>query len=109
MATHHAVPGEIVDLETWAQDLIHDRNKAIVKTDYMELARIVIPAGEEFPNHNVSGPIVVHCTRGQTEITVLDKTQLLRSGQLLYLMPGQPHVIRAVIDSVILFTIIFKK
>jgi quercetin dioxygenase-like cupin family protein len=35
-------------------------------------------------------------------------TQALTSGQLLYLMPGEPHSVRAVVDSVVLLTIIFK-
>jgi hypothetical protein len=61
MATHHAAPSEVVDLETWAQDLPKDHAKAIVKTQDMELARLVFRAGEEFKSHKVSGPIVVHC------------------------------------------------
>ena len=32
MATHHASPSEIVDLETWSQDLPGEHAKAIVKT-----------------------------------------------------------------------------
>ena len=63
MATHHAAPSEIVDLETWAQDLPKEHTKAIVKTPEMELARLVFPAGGEFPDHQVSGPIVVHCKK----------------------------------------------
>jgi quercetin dioxygenase-like cupin family protein len=35
-------------------------------------------------------------------------TQALTSGQLLYLMPGEPHAVRAVADSVVLLTIVFK-
>ena len=65
MATHHASPSEIVDLETWAQDLSSEHAKAIVKTPEMELARLVFPAGSEFPDHKVSGPIVVHCIKGE--------------------------------------------
>ena len=49
MATHHAKPGEIVDLQTWAADLPKEHTKAIVKTDEMELIRIVLPAGKGIP------------------------------------------------------------
>ena len=42
MATHHANPGEIVDLQTWAADLPKEHTKAIAKTDDMELIRIVL-------------------------------------------------------------------
>ena len=108
MATHHASPSEIVDLETWAHDLPNEHAKTIVKTHDMELARLVFPSGGEFPNHKVSGPIVVHCIKGEIEFTAMGATQTLKPGQLLYLMPDEPHSIRAIEDAVVLLTIIFK-
>jgi hypothetical protein len=44
MAKHHALPGEIVNLDTWADDLDDEKTKAIVKTDEMELARSLDPS-----------------------------------------------------------------
>ncbi|HZJ96058.1 MAG TPA: cupin domain-containing protein [Thiopseudomonas sp.] len=108
MATHHASPAEVVDLGTWAQDLPNEKTKAIVKTDEMELARLVIPAGKEIPTHKVTGPIIVHCISGEIELTAMGKTQLLMPNQLLYLMSDEPHLVKAVEDSVVLLTIILK-
>ncbi|HEY5702729.1 MAG TPA: cupin domain-containing protein [Gammaproteobacteria bacterium] len=108
MATHHASPAEIVDLDTWANDIPNEQTKAIVKTEEMELARLVIPAGKEIPTHKVSGPIVVHCINGKIEFTAMGTTQMLISGQLLHLLPDEPHSLKAVEDSVVLLTIIFK-
>lgn len=107
MASHHASPGEIVDLESWAQDLPDKHTKVIVKTDEMELVRLVIPAGKEFSSHKVSGPCVVHCIEGKIALTAMGKTQAITPGQLLYLMPDEPHSVRAETDSVVLLTIIF--
>ena len=108
MATHHASPSEIVDLETWAQDLPNEHSKAIVKTPDMELARLFFPAGGEFADHKVSGPIVVHCIKGEIEFVAMGATRILKPDQLVYLMPDVPHSIRAIADSVVLLTIIFK-
>jgi quercetin dioxygenase-like cupin family protein len=108
MATHHATPGEIVDLATWAQDVPNEKTKVIAKTDEMELVRLVLPAGKEFADHKVSGPCVIHCVTGEVECPAMGKIQALTSGQLLYLMPGEPHAVRAVVDSVVLLTIVFK-
>ena len=108
MATHHASPSEIVDLESWAQDLPGEHAKAIVKTNEMELARLVFPAGSEFPDHKVSGPVVVHCIKGEIEFTAMGVSRILKPGQLVYLMPDEPHSIRAISDAVVLLTIIFK-
>lgn len=108
MATHRASPAEIVDLGTWAQDVPNEQTKAIVKTDEIELVRLVIPAGKEIPTHKVSGPIIVHCINGRIEFTAIGKTQVLMPGQLLHLMPDEPHSVKAIEDSVVLLTIIFK-
>jgi quercetin dioxygenase-like cupin family protein len=108
MATHHASPGEIVDLATWAQDVPNEKTKVIVKTDEMELVRLVLSAGKEFADHKVSGPCVIHCITGEIECPAMGATKALTSGQLLYLMPGEPHSVKAIADSVVLLTIIFK-
>jgi len=109
MATHHASPNEVVDLETWARDLPEEKTKVIVKTDQMELARLVLPAGSEFPDHKVSGPVIIHCIKGEIELTAMGKTQALTRGQLVYLMPGEPHAVMATADSVVLLEIIFNR
>lgn len=106
MATHHAAPGEIVDLASWADDLPVEKTKVIVKTDQMQLARLVIPKDKEFPSHEVSGPITVQCIAGKILFTAMGAAQELHSGQLLYLMPGEPHSLRGIEDSVILLTIL---
>ncbi|MGH1538587.1 MAG: cupin domain-containing protein [Gammaproteobacteria bacterium] len=108
MATQHASPGEIVNLETWADDQPDSRTKAIVKTDEMELIRLSLPLGKEIPNHKVSGPITVHCIKGKIEFTAMGATQELSQWELLHLMPGEPHSVTAIEDSVVLLTIIFK-
>lgn len=108
MATHHATPGEVVDLETWAQDVPDEQSKVIVKTDEMELVRLVLPAGKEFADHKVSGACVIHCITGEIECSAMGATKALTPGQLLYLMPDEPHSVKAVVDSVVLLTIIFK-
>ena len=108
MATHHASPSEIVDLKTWGQDLPGEHAKVIVKTDEMELARLVFSVGGEFPDHRVSGPVVIQCVKGEIEFTAMGETRVLKPGQLLYLMPDEPHSLRAITNAVVLLTIIFK-
>lgn len=104
MATHHASPFEIVDLDTWANDLPKEQHKTIVKTNEMQLARLVFSKGDEFPKHKVSGPIVVQCIKGEIEFTAMGETKLIKSEQLVYLKPDEPHSLRANI----LLTIIFN-
>ena len=107
MATQHAGPGEIVNLETWANDLEIDKTKAIVKTDQMELIRLVLPEGACIGKHKVSGPITVQCVKGKIEFEAMGTIQELQAGELLHLMPAEPHSVKAQTDAVILLTIIF--
>lgn len=108
MATHHASSNEVVDLATWAQDVPNEKSKVILKTDDMELVRLALPAGKEFADHKVSGPIVVQCISGKIEFVAKQTTQILTPGQLVYLMPDESHAVKAVLDSVVLLTIIFE-
>jgi quercetin dioxygenase-like cupin family protein len=107
LATHHASPGEIVDLNTWTKDLPNEHTKAVVKTDKMELIRLVIPIGKEIPTHKVSGLIIVHCIKGEIEFIAMNSKKKLMPGQLLYLMPHEAHSVKASEDSVVLLVIIF--
>ena len=108
MATHHAKPGEIVDLQTWAADLPKEHTKAIVKTDEMELIRIVLPAGKGIPDHKVPGSVTIQCVAGKIAIITMNVMQQLNYNQLIHLNANEPHSLKAIEDSVVLLTIIFK-
>jgi quercetin dioxygenase-like cupin family protein len=108
MATHHATPGEIVDLLSWADDLTTEKNKAIAKTEHFELARLMLPAGKIMAEHQVPGPAIIHCIKGQVEIGCASSNKTLTSGQLLFLAPAAPHSVTALRDAIVVLTIIFK-
>ena len=109
MSVKHANPGEIVDLETWANDQRDARTRVIAKTSEMELIRLFLPAGKKIPTHKVPGPVTVHCIQGKAEFTAMGVSQHVTPGQLIHLMPEEPHAVEAVEDTVILLTIIFKR
>ena len=54
MATHHAAENEVVNLETWANDIPTEKSKVIARIEEMEIARIVLKTGEVFPEHQVT-------------------------------------------------------
>lgn len=109
MATHHAVPNEAVDLETWTSDMPVERSKAIIKTDEAEIARLVLAAGDTIKTHRVAGPIIIHCILGSVTLTAIGKSTELKSNQLLYLERNEPHSLDAKTDAVLLLTIIFNR
>lgn len=108
MATHHASAGEIVDLQTWANDLPEQVSKVITVTDDIELARLVFKSGDSFPENILPGPVILHCLTGKIQLNVSGTVKQLLPGQLSFLFAVEPHSIKVLADSVILITIVFS-
>lgn len=111
MATHHAQPGEIVDLDRWADDIPERKSKAIAKLPGLELARLAVDQDTEIHHSKycqVTGPIVIHCLEGEVRLTVPDKILSIKTGQLVYLREKTEHSLTGVTDSVVLLTMVLK-
>ena len=107
MATYHAGPGELVDLGTWGADIPVEHSKTIGRLRHMELARIVLKAGESWSSHEVAGPIVLQCLSGRVEYHATGGTNMLCPGQLVYLEGGDRHGLTAREDTAMLVTFVF--
>lgn len=108
MSIHHAKPNEIVQLPL-GKDLANSKTTTLVKSDDLELIRLVLPAGKEIPKHKAHGEITVQCLEGRIDFTAEDKTQELVAGQLLFLVAGEPHALKAIEDSSVLVTLLLPK
>ena len=104
MAIHHASSGEVVNL-LLGRDLPTAQTTTVVKTDQLEVLRLVVPAGKDIPRHQVSESITVQCLEGRVIFTTGEKDQELSAGQFMYLAGGEPHALRGVEDSSLLVTI----
>jgi quercetin dioxygenase-like cupin family protein len=108
MSILHAKPNEIISLPL-GNGLGNSKTTPLVKTEDLELIRLVLPAGKEIPMHQTQGKIIVQCLEGRITFTAESKTQVLSPGQLLYLVGGEPHALKAVEDSSVLVTILLSK
>lgn len=107
MATHHAAPGEVVNLSSWTKDLPVEHSKVIARTNAMELARLVLATGEVVGKHHIDGPLVVHCLSGGVEILAMGVARNVEDGELVYLPPGEKFTLTARLQSLVLITFIF--
>jgi quercetin dioxygenase-like cupin family protein len=107
MATRHAESAEVVDLATWGDELPKAHSKTIARDERVELARIVLGAGETWGEHTVPGPIVIQCLTGRIRCRAEGEDRVLGPGTLLYLRGGEPHALNAEQDSTALLTIVF--
>lgn len=108
MAIHHAVSAEIIDVRPLGERLKETRTRTLVKTDSLEIIRIVLPAGKLLPPHRVEGEITVQCLEGHIAFDADGTVHELSQGQMLYLAGGATHALRGIEDASVLVTILLK-
>jgi quercetin dioxygenase-like cupin family protein len=109
MALQHAASGELIRLQRSDDDIAHFTSVALAKTDHMELIRLVLPTEREMPLHRVDGEITLLCLQGEIVCDAHGQATVLRPGEMLYLLGGVPHGVRANQDAVALLTILLKQ
>ncbi len=108
MAIPHARPGEVIDVRPLGASLVKTKTETLVKTESLEVIRIVMPAGKDIARHEVPGEITVQCLEGNIEFSVGELKRELTAGTLLYLEGASKHSLRANVDSSLLVTILLE-
>ncbi len=106
MALPHAQPGQVIDLRPLDAALLDAKTQTIVKTETLEIIRIVMAAGKTLPPHAVPGEITVQCLEGKVEFGVGEVKHQLTGGSFLYLEGGSEHSLHALETSSLLVTIV---
>jgi quercetin dioxygenase-like cupin family protein len=109
MALQHAASGELIRLQTSDADIAHFTSVALAKTAHMELIRLVLPKEREMPVHKVDGEMTLLCLQGELVCDAHGTATVLRPGEMLYLLGGVPHAVRANEDAVALLTILLNQ
>jgi quercetin dioxygenase-like cupin family protein len=109
MAIQHARAGEKFDVKPLGEEIASTKTHSLVKTDSLELIRLVLPAGKDIAEHRAPGEITVQCLEGLVEFSIGEKTHRLAAGEMLYLDAKTPHALHAVEDSSVLVTLLLEK
>jgi len=109
MALHHAVPGEIVDIGPLGDKLKDAINVTLLRSEHLQVFRVVLRKGEEFSDHAVPGEITVQSVEGLVDFSCHGEIKRLAPGQLLYLDGGEVHALKAIEDASVLVTIYHPK
>lgn len=108
MAIPHAKPGDVIDVRPLGERLAEAKTHTLLKTDRLEVVRLVMRAGKVITAHSAPGEITVHCLEGRMEFTSDGETRTLTAGHLLYLTPAVPHSVRCLEDASFLLTILLR-
>ena len=81
----------------------------LLKTEKMEVVRIVMPSGKEISEHEAPGEIIVQCLEGKIAFTTMGRTAELEAGQLLYLKAEEPHSVKCIKDASFLLTLLLNR
>ncbi len=108
MALPHALPLETIDVRPLGPALKDAVTTSLLKTPRLQLMRLVLPAGRTVPEHQVAGPITVHCLEGEAILTTPSRTCKLEAGRLVMLEGGEPHGLEALTDASLLVTLVLQ-
>ena len=105
MAISHAQAGEVIDIRPLADKLSQTKTHTLLKTEQLEVLRLVLPAGKIIAEHKAPSDITVQCLEGSVKFTAPGGIQTLQAGHMLYLTAAEPHALEAVSDSSLLVTL----
>jgi len=108
MAIPHAKPTAMIDIRPLEAELKTARTTTLVKTDSLEVIRLVLPAGKDIPPHDVPGEVTVQCLEGKVAFRTGESECELTAGKMIYLAGSDEHTLRAVEDSSLLVTILLQ-
>jgi quercetin dioxygenase-like cupin family protein len=97
-----------MDVRPLGSDLATAKTSTLLKTERVEIIRLVMPAGKALAEHKAPGEITVQCLEGKIAFTALGQAHNLTAGQLVYLPTGEPHSVHCLEDASILLTILLR-
>ncbi len=109
MAIIHAASGELIDIRPLGAALRQTISSTLVRAEHLEVFRFVLPAGQLAPEHKAAGALTLQCLEGEVELEAHGRTQILREGNMVYLADAEPHVVKALVDSSLLVTILLRR
>jgi quercetin dioxygenase-like cupin family protein len=109
MALPHAQPLDVISVRPLAAQLHTVKTHSLLKTDKLQLMRVVLAAGQTMPEHQVAGEITIQCVEGEVSVTTPQKTRMLNAGEMMALPAHAPHGLQARTDASLLVTILLHQ
>ena len=109
MSLPHASSGDLINIAPLGDQLDSAVSTAFLKTNHLEVMRLVLQAGKSMPEHWVEGEVTLQCLEGAIELEAHGRRQTLRPGQMVYLAPREPHALHAQENTSVLMTVLLNQ
>ena len=115
MALIHAPAGALIDIRPLGATLRQSISTTLVRSDHLEVFRLVLPAGEMIPDHKLprtcqlSSAVTIQCLEGAVGLEAQGRTQVMHDGHMVHLAGGEPHSLKAIEDSSVLVTMLVRR
>ena len=106
MALPHARPLDIIDLRPLGAALREARSTSLLKSEQLQLMRVVLQPSQTLPSHAVAGPITLQCLEGQAVVETPSRSCDLQAGDLVMLEAQEPHAVSSAGGASLLVTIV---
>ena len=98
--------GRVIDVRPLGERFGEAKTSTLLKTDQLEVIRLIMPAGRELLTHTAPGETTIHCLEGRVELKLREETHEMEKGHLLHLPPNEPHSVRSLENASLLLTIL---
>ncbi|MDF1743000.1 MAG: cupin domain-containing protein [Gimesia sp.] len=105
MADSYSEAGELINVSPLGSQLESMKTTTLVKTDHLQIIRLIMQAGKSLPNHSAPGILIIQCLEGRVIFQCLGKTHELSPGHMLHLPPAESHAVECLETASLLLTI----
>lgn len=106
MALVHAQPLDVISVRPLAARITETKTHSLLKTDQMQMMRLVLIAGQTVPEHQVAGEMTLLCLEGRVLVSTPGRQCRLAEGDLVLLPAHEPHALEAQTDCSLLVTLL---
>jgi quercetin dioxygenase-like cupin family protein len=106
MALKHLAHGELGHAGPLGDALADTRTYTLVRTDDLQIFRLVQRAGADLAEHSVPGAMVFQCVEGEVIFRAPGCELRMRAGDFTHVGAGTPHSVHAVTDTSALVTVL---
>ena len=108
MPLDHGQALEPIDVRPLGSAWADACSTSLLKSQRVQLMRLVLRRGESLPEHHVPGEMTLQCIEGEASIGTPTRQARLHAGEVLLLPGGMAHTVTAQADTSLLVTLLLE-